>query len=102
MYSVRGGYDSLSKQVLNLIIKNGQGHIILNQNKYPLVPHRDNTLELVNYNGMYNLLLNEGIIFEHKSLFSYILELELDTGVITPHYISYKMLRSNDIMRYLN
>jgi hypothetical protein len=98
MPDIRGGYDNVTKQVLNLTIKNGQGHIMLNHRHCPLEPLRENTLELVNYNGMYTLLLNQGIIFEHTSPFLYILK--LDSGELIQHYTILDC--SNDIMRYLN
>jgi len=99
MLDIRGGYNNDTKQVLNFTIKNGQGHIILNQRYYSLESlWEDNTLELVNYGSTYALLLNQGIIFEHTLPFSYVLK--LDSGELIQHYST--LLRSNDIMRNLN
>jgi hypothetical protein len=80
---IRGGYYAFSKKLLNITLKPTtvwhNGLLLTNNNKVisTLNPSEENKLELVYYGSTAMLLLNNGIIYENKKLFTYNLELVL-------------------------
>ena len=80
-FLIKGGYDVFRKQVLNISLKRTDvwthGHIMVRQHKYvgEISPQKENTIELVRYDDMHALLLNNAIIYEDKKLFTYKLDL---------------------------
>lgn len=80
-FIIRGGYDAFRKQVLNISLKHSekwsQGLVMVKHNTFVshIIPLDENKLELVKYNDMNALILNDKIIYEDKKLFSYKLEL---------------------------
>ncbi len=80
-FIIKGGYDVLRKQVLNVSLKRTEvwthGHILISQHKYvgELSPQKENLLELVRYDDKHALVLNNTIIYEDKKLFTYKLDL---------------------------
>lgn len=79
-FIIRGGYDAVRKQVLNISLKRTEkwtsGSLLVRKNLlvYNLVPRYDNKIELVKYNDNHALLLNNTIIYEDKKLFTYKLD----------------------------
>jgi len=80
-FIIRGGYDIFRKQVLNISLKPTnkwvQGVVMIKDYNYVshLGPLHVNNLEMVKYNQMHALLLNDNIIYEDEKLFNYKLEL---------------------------
>jgi len=80
-FVLRGGYDAIRKQVLNISLKHSdkwsQGLITVKHNMFvsQIMPLNENKLELVKYNDVNALLLNNNIIYEDKKLFTYKIEL---------------------------
>jgi hypothetical protein len=100
-FIIKGGYDAIRKQVLNISLKRTNkwttGTLLVKKDilVYNLVPRYDNEIELVKYNDVHALLLNNTIIYEDKKLFSYKLNLqgfnELLVYDSNPHdYLEYK------------
>lgn len=110
-FIIRGGYDVFRKQVLNLSLKPtdkwSQGLVMVKKNMfvYNLVPRYDNSLEMVKYNNVHALLLNNTIIYEDKKLFTYKIELQGFNELLiydsNPHdYLDYKYVDYTDMKRY--
>ena len=80
-FLIKGGYDVFRKQILNVSLKRADvwthGHIMVRHHKYvgELSPQKENTIELVRYDDMHALVLNNAIIYEDKKLFTYKLDL---------------------------
>ena len=80
---IRGGYFAFSKKLLNITLKPTtawhHGLLLTNKNQVitTLNPQKENKLELKHYPGTTVLVLNEEIIYEHKKLFTYYLDLAL-------------------------
>ena len=80
-FLIKGGYDVFRKQILNVSLKRADvwthGHIMVRQHKYvgELSSQNENIIELVRYDDMHALLLNNAIIYEDKKLFTYKLDL---------------------------
>ena len=80
-FLIKGGYDVFRKQVLNVSLKRADvwthGHIMVRQHKYvgELSSQNENIIELVRYDDMHALVLNNAIIYEDKKLFTYKLDL---------------------------
>ena len=80
---IKCGYYAVSKQLLNITLKPTtvwhNGIILTTKNKVisTLNQENENKLELLNYNDISVLLLNNSIIYEHKKLFNYHLKLSL-------------------------
>jgi hypothetical protein len=80
---IKGGYYAVSKQLLNITLRPTtlwhNGIILTNKNKVisTLNPQNENKLELIKYNDISVLLLNNSIIYENKFLFNYNLDLSL-------------------------
>jgi hypothetical protein len=81
-FILRGGYDAIRKQVLNISLKRSdkwsQGLVLVQPNMFVslIKSHNDNKIEIVKYNNTHALLLNENIIYEDEKLFTYKIELE--------------------------
>jgi len=81
-FIIRGGYDVLRKQVLNISLKYSdkwsRGLVMVQQNYFVsnIVPLDENKLEMVKYQDRHALLLNNTIIYEDKKLFTYKLDLQ--------------------------
>jgi hypothetical protein len=116
-FVIRGGYDIFRKQVLNLSLKQTDkwthGLVMVKKNMlvYNLVPRYDNTFEMVKYNDIHALVLNNTIIYEDKKLFSYKLDLHgPGLNVNDPNlydfldckYVDYANLKWMDTRRQLN
>ncbi len=80
---IKGGYYAFSKKLLNVTLKPTNvwhtGLILTNKNLFitRLNPARENKLELIQHKDMAVLLLNNGIIYEDKKLFTYNIDLAL-------------------------
>ena len=80
-FILRGGYDAIRKQALNITLKRSdkwlQGLVMVRPNMFvsTIKSHNENKLEIVKYNDTHALLLNENIIYENKKLFTYKIEL---------------------------
>jgi hypothetical protein len=80
---IKGGYFAFSKQLLNITLTPTtvwhNGLVLTSKNKFitRLNPAKENKFELVYHGNAAALLLNNGIIYEDKKLFSYNLELHL-------------------------
>jgi hypothetical protein len=107
---IKGGYSAVSKQFLNITLKPTTvwhtGLLLNHKNKVlsTLHPSKENKLEMIQYNNMTVLLLNNGIIYEDKKFFSYYLEFSLmendfqwTTKDILASYIDYDYVSVNEI-----
>jgi hypothetical protein len=114
---IKCGYDIFRKQALNVVLKRspiwsngiifGPKHLVLSQ----LESNRDNHLEFVKYKDEegHALLLNNTIIFEHKKLFNYRINLRCQfkpdltdknlKTFIDFNYVSYPGLRAINTRR---
>ena len=84
-FLVKGGYDAIRKQVVNISLRRtdkwARGLIFVRTNRYigSLDPVNENNIELVKFDDIHALLLNNAIIYEDKKLFGYKLELQCET-----------------------
>ena len=105
-FIIRGGYDIFRKQVLNIALKPTnkwcQGLVSIKENKY--VSHmtslNENNLEMVKYNQMHALLLNDTIIYEDEKIFSYKLELHGFRDAILSDPKLYDFIECNYVESY--
>lgn len=111
-FIIKGGYDVFRKQILNVSLKPTdkwtQGLLFVKHNRfvYNLVPRYDNKLEMVKYNDIHALLLNNTIIYENKKLFTYKLDLQSEVvpDLNDPNlydFLDYKYLNYNEL-KWLN
>uniref|UniRef100_A0A6C0IMY4 Uncharacterized protein n=1 Tax=viral metagenome TaxID=1070528 RepID=A0A6C0IMY4_9ZZZZ len=118
-FFIRGGYDTIRKQVLNISLKPTaiwhNGMVLVNKSMVvcTLHPHNVNTLELVNYNDTATLLLNNSIIYENRKLFTYKINLTVTDDslilndrsldkVMDCEYINFTDIKKHNTDRYLN
>ena len=79
---IRGGYDAMRKQIVNISLKRTDkwmnGLLMVQKNMYvgSLLPANENYVEIVKYGDSNVLLLNNNIVYENKTLFTYKLELQ--------------------------
>jgi len=79
----RGGYHVFTRQIVNITLQPTavwhNGNIVTNKNMLlsTLQPHKENKLEMINYDDTAVLLLNNNIIYENKKLFTYKINLSL-------------------------
>ena len=108
-FLVKGGYDAIRKQVLNISLRRtdkwARGLIFIGSNHFvgSLNPVNENKLELVKFDDKHALLLNNGIIYEDKKLFAYKLDLQCETepnltdrhlyDFLDYNYLTYKEIR---------
>ena len=84
-FLIKGGYDAMRKQVVNISLRRtdkwARGLIFVRANRYvgSLDPVNENKIELVKFDDIHALLLNNAIIYEDKKLFTYKLELQCET-----------------------
>ena len=116
-FIIKGGYDVFRKQVLNLSLKHTDvwthGHIMISQHKYvgKILTQKENILELVRYDDMHALILNNAIIYEDKKLFTYKLDLfcklvpidlnRCDMADYIKNYVDYRYVAYNE-MKYID
>jgi hypothetical protein len=114
-FVIKGGYDAIRKQVMNISLKRAEkwtsGIVMIKKNifLYNLVPRYDNNIEIVKYNDIHALLLNNAIIYEDKKLFTYKLVFKgLDTtdpncyDFLDCKYVDYSALKHFSTWRTLN
>ena len=127
---IKGGYDSLRKTIINLsLLKTNlwQQGIITTESKKPICKlnsFTDNHLELVKYNDLHALRLNDMIVYERKHLFMYDVELliknddctcgapirdssgtDRDENIynyVTYYWVNYDTIKHINGQRYLN
>jgi hypothetical protein len=107
-YIIRGGYDILRKQVLNISLKPTnkykwcRGIVSVKENKYVshLPPLNENNFEIVKYNNMHALLLNNAIIYEDEKLFSYKIELQGFREIVSNDPKHYAFVECNYVESY--
>jgi len=81
-FIIKGGYDILRKEVLNISLKRTNvwmnGMILMKDNMYlgGVSPNNENEIEMAKYDNKTVLLLNNKIIYEDDKLFEYNIELQ--------------------------
>jgi hypothetical protein len=106
-FIIKGGYDILRKQILNISLKRtnvwANGLILTKNNMYlgSVSPINENELEIRNYDNMNVLLLNNKIIYEDNKLFEYKIELNTikEPDMSDPHIYNFIKYRYVDTMR---
>jgi hypothetical protein len=106
-FTIKAGYDRLRKQVLNISLKRTElwthGSIFVQQNIHMagIQPDRENHIEIVKYDDMHALLLNNAIIYEDKKLFSYTIDLQgfRKLNINDPHLYNVTDLELYDFLK---
>lgn len=79
-FILKGGYDVHCRHIVNLFLKRttvwNRGSINVNGNKCNIDSTRENTIEIIKYDDMNSLLLNNAIIYENRRPFIYDIELQ--------------------------
>ena len=85
-FLIKGGYDILRRHIVNISLRPSNvwmnGLLMLENNRYMnnLYPDSEYKIELVKYNNMNVLLLNNNIIYEDQKIIQYKIELNtIDT-----------------------
>jgi len=108
-FILRGGYDAFQRSIINISLKNtnlwNRGAISVNGVNCNIDSSRDNTIEMVKYDDMNTLLVNNAIIYENRKLFKYDINLIMNINSCDfsknnlYNYIDYRAVRYNDIER---
>lgn len=108
-FILRGGYDAFCRSIINISLKNtnvwNRGAISVNGVKCNIDSSRDNTIEMVKYDDMNTLLVNNAIIYENRKLFTYDvnLNMNINSGDFSKNnlynYIDFQVVNYNDIER---
>ena len=78
---IKGGYDMIRKQIVNISLRQTNvwtnGLLMLDNNRYmnSLYPDSSYKIEIVKYNNMNILFLNNNIIYEDPKIIQYKIEL---------------------------
>jgi hypothetical protein len=118
-YLIKGGYDIFRKQITNISLKRTdrwvQGTVLGRQNKFicTLNPQNDNIFEIVKYNNMHVLLMNNAIVYENEKLFYYNIDLRANTDLVNIsdnnmysfidyNRVNYENIKNIQAQRHLN
>ena len=117
-FIIKGGCDLFRKQIINVSLKRTnkwtRGLLLVPKNTYvvTLVPRNENNIEMVKYNDIYALLLNNSIIYENNKLFSYKIDLQVETepdltdkhlyNFMEYNYVDFKDMKKFNTLRTLN
>jgi len=78
-FALRGGYDSFYRHVINVSLKKTNiwknGAVMINGVNFKIDSSRDNVIEIVKYDDINILMVNNGIIYENRKLFIYDIDL---------------------------
>jgi hypothetical protein len=117
-FIIKGGYDAIRKQALNISLKRThkwiRGIVFVKKNMCVgcLTSLNENVLEIVKYDDTHALLLNNAIIYEDKKLFTYKLDLQCEGepvlndkyfyDFIEYKYVDYTSIKQWETLRSLN
>ena len=108
-FIIKGGYDILRKQILNVSLKPTtiwhHGIVYVNRGMVAgtLSPLKENKLEIVNYNNTSTLLLNNSIIYENDKLFDYKIDLSVkdESAIWNDNSMDkYVIFQYNEVKKY--
>ena len=78
-FALRAGYDAVYRHVINVSLKKTSlwknGLLMVNGVNFNIDSSRDNLIEIVKYDDINTLMLNNAIIYENRKLFTYNIDL---------------------------
>jgi len=93
-FGFKGGYDSMYRHIVNVSLRRTNiwknGRVSINGIKYNIVSDRENRLEVIKYDDMNSLLLNNAIIYQNRIPFMYDLDLDYNIDNNNVHNFSNK------------
>jgi len=93
-FALKGGYDAFYRHVINVSLRKTniwkRGAIIVNGTQFNIDSARDNLIEMVKYDDINTLMLNNAIIYENRKLFVY--DIDLKYNIEQTHDFSKKNL----------
>jgi len=79
-FVLKAGYDSVYKHIVNVSLKKttiwNRGSVMVNGVNINIDSNKDNRIEMIKYNDMNTLMLNNAIIYENRRLFNYDIDLQ--------------------------
>ncbi len=79
-FILKGGYDAKCCHIVNLLLKKtnvwNRGSIRVNGVKCYMDSNKENRIEMIKYNDMNTLMLNNAIIYENRRPFEYDIDLQ--------------------------
>ena len=106
-FLLKGGYDVFSKNIINVYLKKttiwNRGAVMVNGVKFNIDSNRDNEIEMIRYDDVNSLMVNNAIIYENRRLFTYDIDLNclLHQNDFSKknlyNYIDFKIIKYNDI-----
>jgi len=107
-FALKGGYNAFYRKIINVSLKKttvwNRGAVIINGVRCNIDSARDNEIEIIKYNDMNTLLVNDAIIYENQRLFTYDINLNYNFQYKTDFskkniysYIDFKAVNYNDL-----
>jgi hypothetical protein len=108
-FILKGGYDALCRNIINVSLKKtnlwNRGAVMVNGVKCNIDSQRDNTIEMIKYDDMNTLMVNNAIIYENRKLFTYDIDLNMNiyscdfSNNNLYNYIDFRVISYNDLER---
>jgi len=106
-FALKGGYDAFYRHVINVSLKKtniwNRGAVMVNGVNFNIDSSRDNLIEMVKYDDINTLMVNNAIIYENRKYFTYDIDLKYN---FTEHdfskkniynYIDFNIINYNEI-----
>ena len=93
-FMLKAGYDAFYKHIINVSLRKttiwNRGAVIVNGTNFNIDAERDNLIEMIKYDDMNTLMVNNAIIYENRQLFNY--DIDLNYNFQEQHDFSKKNL----------
>jgi|LakMenE01Jun11ns_1017448.scaffolds.fasta_scaffold9807701_1 hypothetical protein len=106
-FALKGGYNAFYRNIINVSLKKttiwNRGAVMINGVRCNIDSSRDNAIEIIKYNDMNTLLVNNAIIYENKRLFTYDIDLKMNISSCDfskkniYSYIDFNVVNYNDL-----
>ena len=81
-FILKGGYDAFCRNIINLSLKEtnlwNRGAVMVDGVKCNIDSSRNNQIEIIKYDDMNTLMVNNAIIYENRKLFTYDVDLKMN------------------------
>jgi hypothetical protein len=107
-FILKGGYDAFGRNIINVSLRKttiwNRGAVRVNGAEFNIDSSRDNLIEMVKYDDIHTLLVNNAIIYDNRKMFVY--DIDLKYNLEQPHdfskkniynYINYNIINYNEI-----
>lgn len=79
-FILKGGYDAMYRHIVNISLRKTNiwknGRVSIHGIKYNIDSNKENRIEIIKYNDMNTLMLNNAIIYENRRPFVYDIDLQ--------------------------